>query len=198
LREPAVRFPIAAHMAFSCLLRQRGFFAECSHNGLSGDRDCGSRLACLAEDEQDAGLSRHDIEQDSRRPDAGSQPEPGRAASVAAPAGPRAAPMRFSLGGRVRAGIRRRVVWSLALCRAWKGPRPVRPPPDTPDGYRNRDPRKDHYENIRQRNPSAATNRRKAMWARFGNRTAGSRKHAVAPAHLSSALPVTAEGRLVM
>jgi hypothetical protein len=66
----------------------------------SGDRDCGSRLACLAEDEQDADLSRHDVGQDSRRPDAGSQPEPGRAASVAAPAGPRAAPMRFFFGGR--------------------------------------------------------------------------------------------------
>jgi hypothetical protein len=100
LREPVVRFPIAAHVPFSCLLRQRGFFAECSHNGLSGDCDCGSRLACLAEDEQDAGLSRHDIGQDSRRPDAGSQPEPGRAASVAAPAGPRAAPMRFFVAGR--------------------------------------------------------------------------------------------------
>ena len=72
-------------------------------------------------------------------------------------------PMRLA---RVRAGIRRRVVWSLALCRAWKGPRPVRPPPDTPDGYRNRDPRKDHYENIRQRNPSAATNKRKARGRR--------------------------------
>ena len=100
LREPVVRFPIAAHAAFSCLLRQGGFFAECSHNGLSGDRDCGSRLACLAKDEQDADLSRHDVGQDSRRPDAGSQPEPGRAASVAAPAGPRASPMRFFFGGR--------------------------------------------------------------------------------------------------
>ena len=72
-------------------------------------------------------------------------------------------PMRLA---RVRAGIRRRAVWNLALCRAWKGPRPVRPPPDTPDGYRNRDPRKDHYENIRQRNPSAATNKRKARGRR--------------------------------
>jgi hypothetical protein len=67
-------------------------------------------------------------------------------------------PMRLA---RVRAGIRRRVVWSLALRRVWKGPRPVRPSPDTPDGYRNRDPRKGHYENIRQRNPPAATNQRK-------------------------------------
>jgi hypothetical protein len=67
-------------------------------------------------------------------------------------------PMRLA---RVRAGIRRRVVWSLALRRAWKDPRPIRPSPDTPDGYRNRDPRKGHYENIRQRNPSAATNKTK-------------------------------------
>jgi hypothetical protein len=51
LREPLVRFPIAAHLAFSGLLRQRGFFVECFHKGLSGDRDCGSRLAFLAKDE---------------------------------------------------------------------------------------------------------------------------------------------------
>lgn len=68
-------------------------------------------------------------------------------------------PMRLA---RVRAGIRRRVVWSAALSRAWKGPRPIRPSPETPDGYRNRDPREDHYENIRPKNPSAATNQGKS------------------------------------
>jgi len=68
-------------------------------------------------------------------------------------------PMRLA---RVRAGIRRRVVWSVALSRAWKGPRPILPSPETPDGYRNRDPRKGHYENIAQRNPSAATNKEKS------------------------------------
>jgi hypothetical protein len=68
-------------------------------------------------------------------------------------------PMRLA---RVRAGIRRRVVWSVALSRAWKGPRPIRPSPETPDGYRNRDPGKGHYENTPQRNPSAATNKEKS------------------------------------
>jgi hypothetical protein len=69
-------------------------------------------------------------------------------------------PMRLA---RVRAGIRRRVVWSVALSRSWKGPRPIRPSPETPDGYRNRDPRKGHYdENVRQRNPPAATNKEKS------------------------------------
>ena len=51
LREPVVRFPMAAYVAFSCLSRQRGFFVECFHDGLSGDRDCGSRLAFLGKDE---------------------------------------------------------------------------------------------------------------------------------------------------
>ena len=69
-------------------------------------------------------------------------------------------PMRLA---RVRGlEIRRRVVWIVALCRAWQGPRPIRPSPETPDGYRNRDPRKDHYENILQKNPSAATNKEKS------------------------------------
>jgi hypothetical protein len=68
-------------------------------------------------------------------------------------------PMRLA---RVRAGIRRRVVWSVALSRAWQSPRPIHPSPETPDGYRNRDPRKGHYENIPQRNPSAATNKEKS------------------------------------
>jgi hypothetical protein len=38
----------------------------------------------------------------------------------------------------------------------------IRPSPETPDGYRNRDPRKDHYISIPQRNPSAATNQGKS------------------------------------
>lgn len=38
----------------------------------------------------------------------------------------------------------------VALNRSWKGPRPIRPSPETPDGNRNRDPRKDRYENIPQ------------------------------------------------
>ena len=64
-------------------------------------------------------------------------------------------PMRFA---QVQAGIRRRVVWSVALSRAWKGPRPIRPSPVTPGGYRNRDPRKGHHGNVQPKNPSAATN----------------------------------------
>ena len=54
-------------------------------------------------------------------------------------------PMRLAL---VRAGIRRRVVWSIALNRSWKGPRPIRPSPETPYGYRNHDPRQGRYESI--------------------------------------------------
>ena len=61
---------------------------ECFHNGLAGDHDCGSRLAFLTKDELDADLSRSDLTRHSRRPDVGSQPELGRAASVAALAGP--------------------------------------------------------------------------------------------------------------
>jgi len=38
----------------------------------------------------------------------------------------------------------------------------IRPSPETPDGYRNRDPRKDHYANVRCKNPSAATNKEKS------------------------------------
>ena len=68
-------------------------------------------------------------------------------------------PMRLA---RVRAGIRRRVVWSVPSNRAWKGPRPILPSPETPDGYRNRDPRKGQYENMPRRNPSAATNKEKS------------------------------------
>jgi hypothetical protein len=59
-------------------------------------------------------------------------------------------PMRLA---RARAEIRRRVVWSIALTRSWEGPRPIHPSPETPDGYRNRDPRKGHYENIRPKTP---------------------------------------------
>src|SRR5271157_867263 len=51
LREPVVRCSITAHLTFPCLLPQRGFCIERCHNGLSGDRDCGSRLAFLAKDE---------------------------------------------------------------------------------------------------------------------------------------------------
>jgi hypothetical protein len=67
--------------------------------------------------------------------------------------------MRFA---RVRAGTRRRAVWGVELNRSWKGPRPNRPSPETPDGDRNRDPRKDRYKSIPEKRPSAATNRGKS------------------------------------
>src|SRR5271157_3735335 len=51
LRDALVRFCAAAHLTFPCLLPQRGFCIERWHNGPSGDRDCGSRLAFLAKDE---------------------------------------------------------------------------------------------------------------------------------------------------
>src|SRR5664280_2190593 len=44
--------------------------------------------------------------QHSRRPDAGSQPEPGRTASAAALAGPRAAPMRSFFWGAAIPALR--------------------------------------------------------------------------------------------
>jgi hypothetical protein len=55
----------------------------------------------------------------------------------------------------------------FALSRSWKGPRPIRPSPETPDGSRNRDPRKGHYENIPQRNPLRQPTRDKSSERRY-------------------------------
>ena len=49
-------------------------------------------------------------------------------------------PMRFA---RVRAGIRRRTIWSAASTRSGRSPLPIIPSPGAPDGYRNRDPLRD-------------------------------------------------------
>src|SRR5271157_1206239 len=71
---------------------------------------------------------------------AGETPPNGKTASERLTDRHELLPMRFARG---RAGIRRRTVWSAALTRSGRNPLPVIPSPGAPDGYRNRDPRRD-------------------------------------------------------
>ena len=93
-------------------------------------------------------------------------------------------PMRFA---RVRAGIRRRIVWNSTLTRFWRSPLPKKPSPKTPDGYRNRDPRRDLNANIAPKYPSAAIDGETSNERPSRNETAAPGRRAVATATLNSA-----------
>ena len=86
---------------------------------------------------------------------------------------------------RVRCGSHQRADPASSRLDPGESPRPIIPSPGTPDGYRNRDPRRDHDEDMHKKALCAPGKESRANGNKSPN--TGSRKHAVATAHSSSA-----------